>query len=53
MPTRKRKPLTMTYSIAMAAGADAADRAMRAAGRAKWSKSDYALCCKTVARLLS
>jgi hypothetical protein len=31
----------MTYSLAMAAGQDAANRQMRKAGRKKWSRDDY------------
>jgi hypothetical protein len=31
----------MTYLIAHAAAADAADRSMRAAGRKAWSEDDY------------
>lgn len=44
--------IRMTYKLAMAAGADAANRSMRKAGRTKWSKKDYQICCDTVARLL-
>lgn len=31
----------MTYGLAMAAGKDAANRAMRAAGRSRWNEDDY------------
>lgn len=33
--------IVMSYELAMAAAKDVADRRMRAAGRAKWNRSDY------------
>jgi len=41
-----------TYKVAMAAGADAANKQMRAAGRTAWSDADYVLCCEVVAQLM-
>jgi len=43
----------MTYELAMAAGADAADRRMRAARRSTWTVEDWDLAAATVARLLA
>jgi hypothetical protein len=37
--------------MAMAAGKDAADRRMRAAGRTKWNRADYNLMVRTFNRL--
>jgi hypothetical protein len=45
------KTLTMTYDLAMAAGADAANRRMRKAGRSKWSRGDFAAACAEFDRL--
>lgn len=41
-----------TYKIAHAAGTDAANRQMRAAGRTKWSLADRNLAAATFARLM-
>lgn len=41
-----------TYKIAMAAGRDAANRQMRAAGRMAWSAEDFDTAAAVVARLL-
>ena len=45
------KPITMTYSLAMAAGQDAGNRSMRRAGRSKWDESDWNAAAETFARL--
>lgn len=34
--------IQMTYKLAMAAGQDAGNRSMRAAGRTSWSEEDFA-----------
>jgi len=34
--------MNATYKIAMAAGQDAGNRSMRAAGRTSWNEDDYA-----------
>jgi hypothetical protein len=44
--------MKVTYRIAMAAGRDAADRNMKAAGRTRWSEEDWNVAAETVARLL-
>jgi hypothetical protein len=43
--------IEMTYKLAMAAGRDAANRQMRAAGRSAWNEDDCALACATFDRL--
>jgi hypothetical protein len=45
--------MKVTYKIAMAAGKDAANRSMLKAGRLTWSKSDYNLACRVVAKLMA
>ena len=45
------KPI-MNYELAMAAGMDAANRRMRAAGRSKWNRGDYNEVGKTFDRLM-
>ena len=40
--------MTMTYRIAHAAGTDAANRQMRAAGRDTWNQEDAALAAATL-----
>lgn len=42
----------MTKAIAYAAGRDVANRAMRKAGRKKWSREDYNAACAEVERLM-
>lgn len=44
--------MTVTPEIAFAAGRDAANRQMKAAGRTKWNRDDSALACETNARLM-
>jgi hypothetical protein len=44
--------MKIIYTIAMAAGRDAANRSMLAAGRSAWNAEDYAVACATVARLM-
>lgn len=44
--------ITVTPAIAYAAGHDAANRQMRAAGRTKWSRDDQRVACETSARLM-
>ena len=41
------------YDIAMAAGKDAANRSMRAAGRTSWNEDDYNEAVKETDRLMS
>ncbi len=43
---------TMDYATAMAAGWDAANRSMRAAGRSTWNEEDWIAACALVDRLL-
>ena len=43
--------ITLTYDLAMAAGRDAGNRSMRAAGRTKWSAEDYDAMIARVDRL--
>ena len=43
--------VTMTYDIAMACGQDAANRQMRAAGRARWNEDDRDLATAEFERL--
>src|SRR5271166_3257694 len=45
-------PATVTPAIARAAGADAANRQMKKAGRTKWSRADYNLAARTYAKLM-
>ena len=45
-------PLTITAELARSSGADAGDRAMRKAGRTKWSVDDYNIAVSTNNRLL-
>jgi hypothetical protein len=44
--------MTPTYRIAHAAGTDAGNRNMRAAGRTAWSAEDYEVAADTMTRLL-
>lgn len=44
--------MQITYSLAMAAGRDAANRRMVAAGRTQWNRADYNHAARVVARLL-
>lgn len=39
--------MQMTYSLAHAIGADAADRQMRASGRKVWNEEDFELAART------
>ena len=43
--------ITLTLPLAYAAGMDAANRRMRAAGRTAWNLADHAVACRTIARL--
>jgi len=45
--------MTLDLKLARAAGRDAADRAMRAAGRAAWNAEDWDIAAETTARLLA
>jgi hypothetical protein len=47
----KKKEINMTYAIASAAGQDAANRQMRAAGRKKWNEDDWNLACEVMKKL--
>ena len=42
----------MTQQIASAAGQDAANRRMRAAGRTKWNRADYNVAVRTMREIL-
>lgn len=44
--------MTVTYQIAMAAGKDAANRQMKAAGRTVWAVEDFDLAAETVRKLM-
>lgn len=44
--------MNATYKIAMAAGADEANRLMRAGGRTSWGDDDYDACCALIESLL-
>jgi len=46
-----KKRILISYELAKAAGKDAANRQMKANGRKKWSKGDYAIACQTFNRL--
>lgn len=39
------------YRIAMAAGADEANRRMKREGRTTWNESDYAAACETFKKI--
>lgn len=45
--------MTATYRLAMAAGQDAGNRSMRAAGRATWNSDDFAVAAAMTERLLA
>lgn len=45
--------MTITYKVAMAAGADAANKNMRANGRTTWNEDDWNVMAAVIARLLS
>lgn len=45
--------MTLDLTLARAAGRDAGDRAMRAAGRSAWSAEDWDIAAETTARLLA
>lgn len=44
--------MRITYALAMAAGRDAANRRMRAAGRSRWNLADYRYAANVAARLM-
>lgn len=44
--------MPLTYKIAMAAGRDAGNRSMRAAGRKVWSEADWNAAAAVTARLM-
>lgn len=44
--------MTITYAVAMAAGQDAANRQMKAAGRTSWNDEDFDLAAATVRKLM-
>lgn len=46
------KLLTSTYKIAMAAGRDAANRQMKAAGRIAWNEDDWNTAAKVSGELM-
>lgn len=43
--------MIITYEIAMAAGQDAGNRSMRAAGSTKWSRKDWSVARDETSRL--
>lgn len=47
------KTTPLTYAVAMAAGQDAGNRSMRAAGRTAWNDDDWNAAQAVTARLLS
>ena len=47
-----RGRIIVTYDLAYAAGTDAANRRMRAAGRNAWDEEDKSLAIRTMASLL-
>jgi hypothetical protein len=50
MTATTRRPAT--YAEAMAAGRDAGNRSMRAAGRTSWNDDDWNAACDVTQRLL-
>ena len=44
---------TLNYKLAHAAGWDAGNRSMRAAGRTTWNQADWATACAALARLMA
>jgi hypothetical protein len=46
------KTKAITYQVAMAAGQDAANKRMKAAGRTKWNQGDYAEAARVTSMLL-
>jgi hypothetical protein len=44
--------MTMTYQIAMAAGRDAGNRSMKAAGRSEWNEADWNAAAAETQRLI-
>ena len=44
---------TVTYKIAMAAGQDAGNKSMKAAGRTSWNDDDWNVAAETTARLMA
>jgi hypothetical protein len=44
--------MTITYKIAMAAGRDAANRQMKAAGRTSWNEDDWNAAAKVTEELM-
>ncbi len=46
-----KNKLKLDYTMIRAAGSDAGNRAMRAAGRLKWNKDDYNIACAESNRL--
>jgi hypothetical protein len=45
--------MTAVYRIAMAAGRDAGNRSMRAAGRTAWNETDWNIAADTARRVLA
>jgi hypothetical protein len=43
----------MTYHIAMAAGRDAGNRSMKAAGRTKWNEDDWDAAAATTEQIMT
>ena len=46
------KPIPITHELAVAAGTDAANRRMRAQGRAAWNEDDFNIAAETYERLM-
>lgn len=45
--------IQITYKIAMAAGQDAGNKAMKAAGRTSWNEDDFNVAAELTTRLLA
>ena len=45
--------MTLDPCVAYAAGLDAGNRSMRAAGRTAWSEADHAAACRETRRLMA
>lgn len=52
MTSRMKNPTISLHVVAFAAGTDAGNRSMRAAGRTKWNRADYNAAAREQARIL-
>jgi hypothetical protein len=48
----RRRKIILDYDMAMAAGADAANRKMRSEGRTVWNESDWNTMCEEFERIM-